>query len=222
MLYAKRPESITHISGDCHIDLISAVDPEVVFEPALALLGYSVGPLEVTPPNSGRPKILKWPYNWAPAHPNQSRNNLAGIWTLLETLLSVPLKILKGPYMWLHLPHSNSLSVCQQFWGSRVPAEDIPICASKNLERDSSSTPQAFQSQSTSRPVGMRTRLQTLPSVLTGILKGPKHEPSLLTVVVSQQSWESRTAVGNIPGYKPDDSERVLYSTPSPPTAICE
>lgn len=35
--------SITHASGDSYTDLNSAVDPEVVFEPALALSGCSVG-----------------------------------------------------------------------------------------------------------------------------------------------------------------------------------
>ena len=54
-LYTKRSGRVTptQASGGSHTDLISAVDPEVVFEPALALLGCSAGA------TGGKPSKLK-------------------------------------------------------------------------------------------------------------------------------------------------------------------
>lgn len=37
--------------------------------------------------------------------------------------------------MWLQLLHNHGLSACQQFWGSRVPMGDTPMCALGDPER---------------------------------------------------------------------------------------
>lgn len=186
--------SITHASGDSYTDLNSAVDPEVVFEPALALSGCSVGAIGgKAPPNSGRLKILKWPCNWAPAHPSHN----------LETILPV-----QGPY-WRHFCVSGSLSVVLRVQGPSRRRSHLCIWWSgKALILYSPPLP--VTDHATDTPICA----QRDPEMANTWTQSPQSH--------TQQSWGSRVPEGNIPSYKPDYSERALCSAPASPTANCE
>lgn len=71
--------------------LVQAVDPEVPW------LWW--GAPEVSPPNSVRQEILKGPVT--ELQPVLASHKWADTGTSQETILSIPLKIQKGPYIWL-------------------------------------------------------------------------------------------------------------------------
>lgn len=159
----------------------------MVFEPALALFGCSVGAIgNKDPSNSGRLKILKWPCNWAPAHPSHN----------LGTVLPV-----QGPY-WRHFCVSGSLAVVLRVQGPSRRRSHLCIWWSgKALILYSPPLP--VTDHVTDTPICA----QRDPERANTWIQSPQSH--------SQQSWGSRVPEGNIPSYKPGYSERALCSAPA-------